>query len=673
MARDIAARSWACGLLAVVTGTLACIYGQVTTTHSAAATERTWLFLWIGLCGIGLVFCWPAFKQRSHEIAVLCVLSFLIRMFLLPTAPSDDMYRYVWEGSLVRAGISPYAQTADAEEWVPLRDENWQRMNHLDQLTAYPPLAQLTFAAIGWLDDSPQTLKLFFALMDVLVVVGLVRILCLKRMPIRWAGFYAFSPIPLIAFAAEGHFDVLLVAAMVATLWCLLENKPRWAWCCLGLAVQFKFVALILLPFLLKRTRWESVWPFFVACLVPALPFFTTLPGWFMGLSQFAAHHSFNGCVHGILLEVTGERVWANISVAIIFIGVIGWRLCSRRAYGDFIDDAIWAFGALLVLAPTVHFWYLTWIWPWLVLRPSPAWLVLGLSQAWYFGVWRGFAQTGVWELSWLEQVGVWGPFVVVGLYEGRRVVTRKYGRSSATDIAAEPTVSVVIPTFNAGPLLATCLASIRQGLRQPTEIIVADGGSTDTTAAVAQAGNVRFIRAPKGRGAQIRAGVLTARSDVVLVLHADTCMGVHALSKLIEFKQTNPDVIGGALGQRFASCGLGLLLIELLNEARATLKGSSFGDQGQFFDRAFASSADGFPAIPLMEDVEMGQRLLQHGRVVYLGEELRVSASKWQRQGWWQRFSTVVLLLIRYHLARTFFSKKIERITAELYARYYR
>ena len=49
------------------------------------------------------------------------------------------------------------------------------------------------------------------------------------------------------------------------------------------------------------------------------------------------------------------------------------------------------------------------------------------------------------------------------------------------------------------------------------------DGGSDDGTADIAGALGARVMSAPRGRGAQLAAGVAAARGEWLLLLHADT------------------------------------------------------------------------------------------------------------------------------------------------------
>ena len=71
--------------------------------------------------------------------------------------------------------------------------------------------------------------------------------------------------------------------------------------------------------------------------------------------------------------------------------------------------------------------------------------------------------------------------------------------------------ISVVIPTFNVGPGLVHTLAplvpAVVEGVVQ--EAIIADGGSTDDTCAIADAAGTHWVVAPRGRGTQLDAGAV--------------------------------------------------------------------------------------------------------------------------------------------------------------------
>src|SRR5687767_8501333 len=78
--------------------------------------------------------------------------------------------------------------------------------------------------------------------------------------------------------------------------------------------------------------------------------------------------------------------------------------------------------------------------------------------------------------------------------------------------------LSVVIPTLNAGATLAATLDAVAGA-----EIVLADGGSSDSTITLAEPRGARVVAAPRGRGTQLAAGADAARGDWLLFLHADT------------------------------------------------------------------------------------------------------------------------------------------------------
>jgi len=664
-------------------------YALATPQFDAAGGPRAFYYFIIGLTGLLSVFLFPRFKSQRGILAAIWIPALALRVLLLPTAVSDDVSRYLWEGRLVSEGLSPYAQTADAEALRAYRDAQWAQMNHKDQPTAYPPLAELLFAAVASVAYYPLAFKLFFLLADCATLAGLLRLLRLRGLALQYSGCYALSPVVLIAYAGEGHFDAVMVAALVWGLWAAAVGREKFAVVLVSLATGVKWIALPLLPlylfaspsgrpagagpvaalWALVRQRSPYLLLAVLTLLLPALYFGESLPALFEGLFRFGGTRSFNGPVYDVLLLGLGwSRALCSTIVIAVFAGICFWRWCARESSS--LDAQVrWVLGALIVLSPTVHFWYLAWILPFVCLRPSLPWVLLSLSSSVYFFVWSN----DTWGLSALQRSVFWLPFGLALLYEfwstrGRVMFPAKRPVNEAV------TVSIVIPTLNVLTPLKQALHSVAAQSLPASEVICVDAGSQDGTLAyVAQHTlPVRVIESERGRGQQIAAGIAAASSSWVCVLHADAVLAPQALAQIRSAVAVDPTVCGGAFGQRFEQAQVELLPIEMLNDARAMFSRTAFGDQVQFFHRETAVRHQLMPAQPLMEDVESSWRLRETGGFLFLNQPCEVCHRSWEASQWLTRFCLVMRLVSRYRFARLSSRAAAEALSRSMYQEYY-
>lgn len=111
--------------------------------------------------------------------------------------------------------------------------------------------------------------------------------------------------------------------------------------------------------------------------------------------------------------------------------------------------------------------------------------------------------------------------------------------------------VSVVVPAYNAAGTLDETLRSVRAQTHRALDIVVVDDGSTDATAAVAQAHmdadpRVRLIRQANGGVAAARnTGWRAARSDYIALIASDDLWAPAMLEKLLAAMQAGGSRIG--------------------------------------------------------------------------------------------------------------------------------
>jgi rSAM/selenodomain-associated transferase 2 len=194
--------------------------------------------------------------------------------------------------------------------------------------------------------------------------------------------------------------------------------------------------------------------------------------------------------------------------------------------------------------------------------------------------------------------------------------------------------VSVVIPTLNAACELPATLAALAN-TQLIREIIVADGGSSDDTVAIADAAGARIISARRGRGTQLAAGAAAVTGDWLLFLHAD-CRLAPGWQPAVEAFVAAPGAAGRAGYFAFAldDASRAARRLERVVAWRCRALGLPYGDQGLLIARALYQAVGGFAALPLMEDVEFARRLGRR-RLAPLGAPAHTSARRYRQEGY--------------------------------------
>jgi GT2 family glycosyltransferase len=110
------------------------------------------------------------------------------------------------------------------------------------------------------------------------------------------------------------------------------------------------------------------------------------------------------------------------------------------------------------------------------------------------------------------------------------------------------PTVSVVMPAYNAAPWIQEAIGSIQRQTLSDWECVVVDDASYDATAELAESSSdsrVRVIRhrANAGVASALNTGIRAARGRYVLMLAADDLIEPRKLEAQTRFLQAHPEV----------------------------------------------------------------------------------------------------------------------------------
>ncbi len=124
-----------------------------------------------------------------------------------------------------------------------------------------------------------------------------------------------------------------------------------------------------------------------------------------------------------------------------------------------------------------------------------------------------------------------------------RRPAGRGRPRSGARAVSG-PLVSVIVPVWNGERFLAEALDSILAQEYEPLEVIVVDDGSTDGSAAIAQARDVRYYVQPnRGPGAARNTGVAAAQGELLAFLDQDDVYLPGKIARQVETLADRPEI----------------------------------------------------------------------------------------------------------------------------------
>jgi len=196
--------------------------------------------------------------------------------------------------------------------------------------------------------------------------------------------------------------------------------------------------------------------------------------------------------------------------------------------------------------------------------------------------------------------------------------------------------ISIIVPTLNEANAIKNTLLPL-QPLRvaRQIEIIIVDGGSSDNTLTIATPLSDQQLTCATGRALQMNAGAAQATTDTLLFLHADTLLTINNLHVLLQvITDIQKEHYWGRFDVAIDGDHAMFSVIAFMMNWRSHLSAIVTGDQAIFISKHLFQSVNGFPAIPLMEDITISKQLKQKVRPIRIKEKVITSSRRWQKQG---------------------------------------
>jgi alpha-1,6-mannosyltransferase len=428
-----------CGL-ALLALTVLGLYAQL--------QQDTHAFVAVALAqgAIYLLATFFAWRSRRPRVAVAVVLgaaaAMRIAVVIAPPYLSSDIYRYIWDGRVIAAGINPYRFVPADPHLAALRDAAiFPNINRKDYaVTIYPPAAEAVFFAVSRLSESLTAMKAAMVGFEVVAIALLLRLLVSSGQPATRIIIYAWHPLPLWEFAGSGHIDAALVALLALALWGRHCRPSGWV---TGLALAggtlVKFYPAAIFPALWRRWNWRMPSIFAATVILAYLPFIGVGSGVFGFLPHYLVEEGFAGggtgfylwdIARSVLPLGDGSSSGAYMAVAACLLAGLALYVAPRqRCPGVDTWGAALLAGAFMLLLSPHYPWYFAWLVVFACVCPSVAlvWLTLASFLLYLVPVWPQLMLNRPWLLV---QSALYLPFLALAageLWRGRRREQAKY------------------------------------------------------------------------------------------------------------------------------------------------------------------------------------------------------------------------------------------------------
>ncbi|MEE2757096.1 MAG: hypothetical protein VYA30_10565 [Myxococcota bacterium] len=449
---------------------------------SAGLHSQYALIYGYGLAGIPFYIMWIKVEKLPQErttLLAILTLAACVRFLSLTVPPllSEDLWRYIWDGSISWNHINPYTYAPNDPSLDLLsRTENLSmvrdQIGHGEIPTIYPPGAQLIFALATSGGPSQMMMRTMMIAGDLISIFMIWKLAEIRKIHPGCSALYAFLPLACMESSIGGHVDSVGIAFLLTGAYFSANRRLLLAAISLTFAAGIKLAPLVLLIFLFrqnKRLFWSLLSVTGAFILWSAIQY-QTYP---KGLVAFAHKWRGNDGLFGLIYAVSEMSIpvfseiirtspWATKIVYVLVGGdtinpltnsqcafalskicvlfILGLMTLWTLLKCTNLLNAWWLFmGTLLLISPMVHPWYLVWVLPICCLangdeskRFAQAFIVWGLV-CWLAYLPRPqYLETGIWtEQAWikvLEYGPVWSLLImaIIGHFRTNRVQAKR-------------------------------------------------------------------------------------------------------------------------------------------------------------------------------------------------------------------------------------------------------
>ncbi|MEY8781917.1 mannosyltransferase [Allomuricauda sp. XS_ASV26] len=313
----------------------------------------------------------------------------LFRLVFLFAEPnlSQDFYRFIWDGELIKNGINPYLYTPDqimeqGEIVFTGMNKLYAGMTGLNarHYSNYPPINQILFALSavlggGSVVGSMTVLRLIIILADLGMLFFGRKLLQNLNRANHLAFWYFLNPLVIIELTGNLHFEGVMLFFFIWAIYLLSKNKWLWASPVYAISIMVKLVPLIFLPILVKYLGLKKSAIFYIlviaGCIMLLLPFYSSVfvDNYTETVGLWFSNFEFNASVYNVVKKIAvtyfEAKPWelidtygSYLKIGVLIIVLLLAFLRKNQSLDHVLSTMVIALALYYFLSSTVHPWY---------------------------------------------------------------------------------------------------------------------------------------------------------------------------------------------------------------------------------------------------------------------------------------------------------------------------
>ena len=369
---------------------VACILFYWSFAYQLVRTDFVKLFM---LFGALFYLTYKIIQFEKWNFKFLLIIGILFRLVFLMAEPnlSQDFYRFLWDGELIKNGINPYLYTPDQiMEQGHVTFANMKELREgMTDLNArhysnYPPVNQVLFALAsvlggGSILGSTIAMRLIIILADLGALYFGRKLLQQLNKANNLAFWYFLNPLVIIELTGNLHFEGVMLFFFVWALYLISINKWLWATPVYAISIMVKLMPLMFLPLFIKYFGFKKSAAFYtlvlLGCTALLFPFYSPvfIDNYSETVGLWFSNFEFNASIYNVvkkigvtyfeakpweLIDTDGSFIQKLVVVIVLLLAF----LRKNQKMESLITSMVFALACYYFLSTTVHPWYVVFL-----------------------------------------------------------------------------------------------------------------------------------------------------------------------------------------------------------------------------------------------------------------------------------------------------------------------